>query len=235
MTISSPSNAISSSLMATMNGAPSTAATSSAGAAGASASVSTDESNFLQLLVTQMKNQDPLNPLDNAQVTSQLAQLSTVTGVNQLNTTLSSLVSDFQSSQTVQATSMIGHSVLSAGNTLALTNGSGALGLQLGTAANDVKVTITNGAGVAVNTIDLGPQAAGTLPLTWNGKDSSGNQLPDGTYSFAVAATAAGVPLTDATTLGLSTVNSISTNAQGVTLNTSAGNAVSLAAIKQVM
>ena len=70
----------------------------------------------MTLLVTQLKNQDPLNPLDNAQVTSQLAQLSTVTGVNKLNTTLESLKASYQSSEALQAANMIGHGVLVEGN-----------------------------------------------------------------------------------------------------------------------
>src|SRR5471030_266353 len=79
-------------------------------------SVQADTDKFMTLLVTQLKNQDPMNPLDNAQITSQLAQLSTVTGVNKLNTTLESLKSSYQSSEAMQASSMIGHSVLVAGN-----------------------------------------------------------------------------------------------------------------------
>src|SRR6266571_7724769 len=78
----------------------------------ADGSVEADTNKFMTLLVTQLKNQDPLNPLDNAQITSQLAQLSTVTGVNNLNTTLESLKSSYQSSETLQATNMIGKGVL---------------------------------------------------------------------------------------------------------------------------
>src|SRR3954466_4446382 len=91
------------SVLAAMN--PSAAATDKSTAVAA-------QDRFMTLLVTQMKNQDPLNPLDNAQVTSQLAQLSTVTGVDKLNATLESMMSSFQSSQSLQAANMIGHGVL---------------------------------------------------------------------------------------------------------------------------
>src|SRR5690242_19598154 len=74
--------------------------------------VSADTDKFMTLLVTQLQNQDPLNPMDNAQMTSQLAQLQTVTGVNKLNTTLESLKSSYQSSEAMQATNLIGHGVL---------------------------------------------------------------------------------------------------------------------------
>ena len=216
---------ISSDLMTAVNGK----------AASAASSVSADEDKFLKLLVTQMKNQDPLNPLDNAQVTSQLAQLSTVTGVNKLNATLESLKSSYQSSEALQAASMIGHGVLTAGDTLALKDGNGMLGVELGSAADSVKITIRNGAGVAVHSIDLGAQAAGTLPLTWDGRDDAGTLLANGNYSCSVEATQGGRALSDATALTLGTVSSISTNAQGVKLNVAGVGAVSMADIKQIL
>src|SRR3954466_13569648 len=99
------------SVLAAMN--PSAAATDKSVATAA-------QDRFMKLLVTQLKNQDPLNPLDNAQVTSQLAQLSTVTGVNKLNTTLESLKASYQSSKALQATNLINHGVLAAGKDLTL-------------------------------------------------------------------------------------------------------------------
>src|SRR5579871_653273 len=106
-------NTVSNALMAAVNGAPT------------STSTAQDAQNrFMTLLVTQMQNQDPLNPMDNSQMTSQLAQLSTVSGIDTMNTTLQSLISSYQQSQTLQATSMIGHGVLTAGNSLTLSNGS---------------------------------------------------------------------------------------------------------------
>src|SRR5580693_3920451 len=108
-------NSVSASLMAAMNPAPASTATDSAAAA---------QNQFLTLLVTQMQNQDPLNPMDNSQMTSQLAQLSTVSGIDTLNTTLQSLVGSYQTSQTLQATSMIGQNVFTPGNTMTLASGS---------------------------------------------------------------------------------------------------------------
>jgi len=122
-------NTVSSSLLASMN--PAAAATQSTAAAA--------QDTFMKLLVTQMKNQDPLNPLDNAQVTSQLAQLSTVTGIEKMNTTLQSLMGSYQSSQTLQAAGMIGHGVLVAGSSLNLTNGQAPFGIDLATSARRCK------------------------------------------------------------------------------------------------
>ena len=99
-------------------------------------SVQADTDKFMTLLVTQLKNQDPLNPLDNAQVTSQLAQLSTVTGVNKLNATLETLKSSYQSSEAMQATNLIGHGVLVEGKDVQLSGGKSILGVELATPAD---------------------------------------------------------------------------------------------------
>src|SRR6478672_4462777 len=89
------------------------------------------QDRFLKLLVTQMKNQDPLNPLDNAQVTSQLAQISTVNGIEKLNTTLQTMASSFAAGQSLQAAGMIGKDVLIPASTLRLAGGSALFGIDL--------------------------------------------------------------------------------------------------------
>ena len=217
---------ISNDLMATMNAK---AATSTNG------TVAADEDKFLKLLVTQLKNQDPLNPLDNAQITSQLAQLSTVTGVNKLNTTLESLKSSYQSSEALQAANMIGHGVLAAGNTMTLTDGKAVLGVELGSAADKVQIAVSNSAGKVVHTIDVGAGAAGTMPLAWDGKDDDGVLLANGNYSYSVTAQRGGQTLTDAYSLAVGIVGSVSTNAQGVKLNVAGLGAIALADVKQIL
>ena len=217
---------VSNDLMATVN--PKTKAASTD-------TVQADTDKFLSLLVTQLKNQDPMNPLDNAQITSQLAQLSTVTGVNKLNTTLESLKSSYQSSEALQAANMIGHGVLTAGNTMTLKDGHATLGVELGSAADKVQIVVRNAAGKDVHTIDVGAGAAGTVPLAWDGKDDDGNLLADGNYSYSVVATRGGEQLKDAYSLALGTVASVSTNAQGVKLNVSGIGPVSMADVKQIL
>lgn len=224
-------------LMSTMNAKPAGAATDS---------VEADTNKFMTLLVTQLKNQDPLNPLDNAQITSQLAQLSTVTGVNKLNTTLESLKASYQSSEAMQATNLIGHGVLVEGNYAQLQGGKAVLGVQLASAADNVQVVVTDPAtGKDVQVIDLGPQQPGTLPLAWDGVPDPNNidpatgkpfTLADGNYSFRVVATRGGQPLTDATGLAFDSVASVTTGgADGVRLNLPLRGAVTLADIKQVL
>ena len=152
---------------------------SSSSAAGESA---TDEiqNRFLTLLVTQLKNQDPLNPLDNTEITSQLAQMSTVRGVEQLNTTLSSLVDSLADTQAMQAASLIGKTVLVPGSHLTLANGSAYGGINLAKAAEQVVVSIVDASGNVVQTQNLGANEAGNLVFSWDGATSSGGTAADG-------------------------------------------------------
>lgn len=199
--------------------------------AAAEGSVEADTNKFMTLLVTQLKNQDPLNPLDNAQITSQLAQLSTVTGVNKLNTTLESLKSSYQTSETMQATNMIGKGVLVPGYDITLSGGKAILGVDLKTGADKVKVDITDPrTGKVVQSMDLGSQEAGTVPITWDGVvdpnkvDADGKPiaLKDGKYTFTVTAYRGEDKLKDATALKFDAVNSVTTGgADGVKLNLS--------------
>jgi flagellar basal-body rod modification protein FlgD len=221
-------------LMATMNAKP----------ANSGDSVQADTDKFMTLLVTQLKNQDPLNPLDNAQVTSQLAQLQTVTGVNKLNETLNTLKASYQSSEAMQATSLIGHGVLFEGSSVSLSGSKGILGVELGSDADSVQVDIVDKTGKTVQSMNLGAQKAGILPLAWDGVpdatnlDSSGKPvtLADGSYTFQVTATRGGDKLPDAKGLAFDSVASVTTNGtNGVKLNLPSKGGVTLADIKQVL
>ena len=208
-------------------------------------SVEADTNKFMTLLVTQLKNQDPMNPLDNAQITSQLAQLSTVTGVNKLNTTLDSLKASYQASEAMQATNLIGHGVLVEGDFIKLSGGKAIMGVDLASAADKVQVIITDpSTGKDVQTIELGAHAAGTVPIAWDGvvdptkvnADGSGVALKDGSYSFRVVASQGADTLKDAKTLSFDSVASVTTNATtGVKLNLPTKGVVTMADIKQIL
>jgi flagellar basal-body rod modification protein FlgD len=180
---------------AAASGAPPAPASATSTAPSASAQASTDAAadRFLTLLVTQLRNQDPLNPLDNAQVTTQLAQLSTVTGINKLNDSFAALAAQFAAAQYLQALPLVGHDVTIAGNKMALTDGKASYGVAYAAPADHVIVKISNSAGKVVRTIDMAsPQPAGVANYTWDGKADDGSACADGTYTIDVAATAAG-------------------------------------------
>jgi flagellar basal-body rod modification protein FlgD len=235
-TVNSMPSTVSTDLLATVNPKQSTAV---------DGSVEADTNKFMTLLVTQLKNQDPMNPLDNAQLTSQLAQLSTVTGVNKLNTTLESLKASYQSSEALQATNMIGHGVLVDGDFVNLQSGKGILGVDLVTAADNVQVIVTDPrTGKDVQTIELGARAAGTIPLAWDGvpdatkvnADGTPVTLQDGKYLLRVVATAGKDTLQDAKTLSFDSVASVTTSVtDGVKLNLPTKGVVSMADIRQIL
>jgi flagellar basal-body rod modification protein FlgD len=188
------------------------------------------QNRFLKLLVTQMQNQDPLNPLDNAQVTSQMAQLSTVTGIDKLNSTLSA----FSQSQAYQAAGIIGHQVLASGSNLTLSSGAGAGGYQLDGAADTVKISIFDGNGNLVRNLTQSTKAAGVNSFAWDGKNNSGTAVADGNYTFTIAASQAGQSVT-ATNLAYGNVNSVLMDSSDPTLNVTGLGNVSLSNVKQIL
>lgn len=209
---------------------------SAAGAlAGAASSSSDQEQRFLKLLVTQLNNQDPLNPLDNAELTSQLAQMSTVSGIEKLNSTLQSLVDQSGSSQTLQAASLIGRTVLTPGSSINLKdNAATSFGLDMQGAADTVKVTVTDAAGNTVRTIDAGTLPQGTKTLSWDGKSDTGVAMGNGSYKISVVAASAGKSVA-ANTLTYAQVASVAQTASGVTLNLGAAGTAALGDVKQFL
>ena len=183
-----------------------------AAAKGDDATVTSDR--FLKLLVAQMRNQDPLSPMDNAQVTSQMAQINTVTGIDKLNTTVQGLSSQFMQMQAVQGASLVGRDVIVAGNRLSIdpAAGIGQGGFELANAADQVKVEILSPSGAVVQTLNLGAESAGVHSFDWpSGTATSGSGL-----TFRVSASTGGVA-TAVTPLMRDRVDAISTT--GTTFN----------------
>jgi flagellar basal-body rod modification protein FlgD len=192
------------------------------------------EQRFLKLLVTQLNNQDPLNPLDNAQLTSQLAQLSTVSGIEKLNAAFSSLIAQSGSGQVLQSAAMIGRQVLAPGSTLNMAIGENTeFAVSLPTSADSVKVSITDSAGASIRTLDLGALPPGVKTVSWDGLTDGGTQAAAGAYSFNVAASAAGAQLV-ASPLTYASVLSVSQGGAGVTVHLSDSRLSSLSEIKQI-
>ncbi|MCI4186842.1 flagellar hook assembly protein FlgD, partial [Dickeya dianthicola] len=139
-----------------VSGAQSTTSTASTSAVSGSTSADLQNS-FLTLLVAQLKNQDPTNPMDNNQLVSQLAQLNTVSGIEKLNTTLGSISTQINSNQSIQAASLIGHGVLVPGTKVLVGNETTTpFGVELENAAENVTVNITDSSGKTVRSMELG-------------------------------------------------------------------------------
>ncbi|MBL0038838.1 MAG: flagellar hook assembly protein FlgD [Nitrosomonadales bacterium] len=192
------------------------------------------EDRFLKLLVTQMKNQDPLNPMDNAQVTSQMAQLSTVTGIDKLNATLQALSDSMSIVQSLSATSMIGHGVLIPGSAITLKDGKAIGGIELTQPADSVKVLIQDAAGNTVSTLQMGPQKAGVTALAWDGQTDAGTPAINGTYKFSVEALRAGDKV-EANALTFGMVNAVTPGVNGATLDVGSAGSVAMSAVKQII
>ncbi len=222
-TIQSTNNVASASLLASVNGSKNAN----------TESINSTQDRFLKLLVTQMKNQDPLNPLDNAQVTSQLAQLSTVTGIDKMNNTLETFMASLQSSQSLQMSNLIGHDVLVEGNQLSFDGTVGYFGVELPTSTDNLSVTISDAAGNPIRKIALGNQPDGIVPLSWDGYGDDGSQAASGNYTFAVSATINGEAAT-ATGLSLTQINSITASSTGIKLNLNNAASVTGADLKQI-
>lgn len=196
---------------------------------------STDEAQdrFLKLLVTQIQNQDPLNPMDNAQVTSQLAQLSTVSGIDKLNASVTAMSANFLSAQNLQAANMIGHGVIAPGNAIALKDGKAVFGLELPQNADSAELTIKDSAGVTVRKMSIGVLPSGINTMTWDGKTDSGSTAANGTYSFSVNATSGDKKL-DVTSLSFGIVSSITSTPQGAKLSVADIGDIPMSDVRQI-
>jgi len=195
--------------------------------AASDAAVTSDR--FLRLLVAQMRNQDPLNPMDNAQVTSQMAQINTVTGIDKLNATVQSLSGQFMQMQALQGASLVGRDVIVAGNKLSVDaeSGVGQGGFELANAADAVKVEILGPSGAVVQTLNLGAEGAGLHSFDW----PSGSASSTSGLTFRVSATSGGVATT-VTPLMRDRVDAISTSGTSFNLELESSGTVPYSAVK---
>lgn len=221
------------------NTSSATSATESAVSSTAS-NASAEQDRFLKLLVAQLNNQDPLNPMDNAQMTSQIAQINTVTGIEKLNSTVENMVAQLTSSQLVQGSSMVGRAVLVEGNALTVTaantddeNSTGGLGygaFDLGGSAANVAVDITDANGKVIDTLELGSLAAGRHHFDW---DASAITDPSG-LKFNVRATN-GEMAVASTPLSMDRVDAISIVNGSLQLELARAGATSQNSIKSIL
>lgn len=200
-------------------------ATTAATTGGASASTDTSamQDRFLKLLVAQINSQDPLNPMDNAQMTTQMAQINTVSGIQQLNQTLTSMASQFTAMQVLQGTSLVGHNVLTNGSTLTPDSSTGLAGgaFDLAGNAESVKVDVISPSGQVLDSLNMGALPQGRQSFTWNAASYQGS----GTVSFKVSATLGGKAV-DVTPYTQDKVASVGTSNGALSIQLQSGKSV---------
>jgi flagellar basal-body rod modification protein FlgD len=214
--------------LASVASAQSTAAASAASSSGSNASTASQVSStalssltsnfgdFLNLLMTQLQNQDPTSPMDTNQFTSELVQFAGVEQQINTNTSLTQLIQLTQAGEVMQSSAMVGKQVTVTANQLALQNGQAKLNFT-GTAGQNVAIGVYNAAGAKIRDASLVAQQ-GSNSWTWDGTDNSGNQMPDGAYTVAVeGATASGTTALPFTVTGTATGVQKGTNS--MTLN----------------
>lgn len=188
------------------------------------------QDRFMKLLVAQLNNQDPMNPMDNAQMTSQMAQISTVSGINQLNETIKSMSTQFASMQMLQGAGMIGHDVMVQSNTLSIDAGKAKGAVDLAGDASNVSVQVMSPGGQVVDTLNLGTLTAGRHSFEWNASNYTGVGSP----TFKVIATS-GKQAVAATALAQDTVTAIGSSGGSMSLQLKGRAAVAYDAVQAIL
>lgn len=190
------------------------------------------QDRFLKLLVAQLSNQDPMNPMDNAQMTSQIAQINTVTGIQQLNDTMKSMSTQMGAMQVLQAGNLVGHGVLIEGNKLAFdSEGKTGIGaIELAGKASKVEVQVLTPGGKVIDTLSLGALEAGQ-----HGFSVDASKYPEDTeLNFKVVATN-GSATVEATALMHDKVVAVGSGADGLTLTLLAAGVKPYASVRSVL
>ncbi|WP_144959610.1 flagellar hook assembly protein FlgD [Pseudomonas oryzihabitans] len=214
----------------------SSSSTASSTSSSSSGTSSLGKNDFLQLLVTQLNNQNPLDPQDNTEFVAQLAQFSSVESLQNLNTSVDSILSNYNSSQALQASSLVGRSVINAGSTSVVDTSTGMTGsVVLPSSGSNVAVGVYDSSGALVDTINLSATSAGTHSFTWDGKNGDGTTQASGTYTFKATASIEGTATALTTNLP-NTVSSVTMGSTGseMTLNLADGSSVALSKVTTI-
>jgi flagellar basal-body rod modification protein FlgD len=207
------------------------------GTGSASSATTLGGTDFLTLMLAQLKNQDPTNPADSNTFLTQLAQLSQVQGITQLNTSFSTLSSSLSSSQALQASSLLGHHALVTSTTANLAaNGTVTGAVNVPQTTSQVLLSVKDASGVLVRQINLGAQSTGLASFSWDGKAGDGTQAPASTYTLSAQYAGATSGSTAATTLVNGTVESVSMGAgsTGLTVNVTGLGSVPFTSVQQI-
>jgi flagellar basal-body rod modification protein FlgD len=211
---------VSTSVLDSLNGAASSGTVKTANDAGSA-------DRFLKLLVAQMQNQDPLSPMDNAQVTSQMAQINTVSGIEKLNQTVQGLNGQFVQMQALQGATLVGRDVIVPGNQLSIADGTAQGGFDLAGPADAVKVEILGPSGQVIDTLNVGAQSSGLHGFDW----PAGSATEASGLRFRVTATS-GATSVASTALMRDRIDAVATGGDSLTLELARSGAVPYASVK---
>lgn len=190
-----------------------TSGSSASGSAASRMGVLADVNTFYKLLVTQLTNQDPMNPLSNQDLSAQLAQFSTASGVQELQKSMAALTAQLAQMQGLQAANLVGQTVVFDSNSITLpASGGAAGGFTLAAPAHDVQVQVVNSAGQTLDTLQLGALPTGVQTFNWDGSTNGGKRAPAGDYTFNVSATDANGQPVAAVPFGTGKVQSVYLN-----------------------
>ncbi|GAB3094022.1 flagellar hook assembly protein FlgD [Lysobacter terrae] len=196
-------------------------------------STSLGQADFLRLMTEQLKNQDPLKPLDNAQFLGQLAQFSTVQGIDKMQSAMQAVASVMESDQTLRAAALVGRDALVETDTLDVQAGTTVRGEIAATSAGPVTVEIVDSAGTRVRTMTVQANAAGSVPFEWDGKNDAGQAMAGGRYTIR-AASGAGKD-SEALAVGVAAhIDSVSIEPSGLVLNLKGLGSHPLSAIRRI-
>jgi len=231
---------IGSNTLATINGTPNANAANETTRTTGEKSAQDLNDRFMTLLITQMQNQDPTKPMDNSQMTAQLAQINTVSGIQELNDSLGKINDQIDAGKTLQASSLIGQGVMVPGDTVRVgraEDGSAVatpLGAELATGADELEITITNGAGQVVHQSVEENVPAGVQSFDWPGTGLDGNAVAEGAYNVEMTAKVGGekVPVTP---LNYALVQGVTSGESGPTLDLGTSDSVALEDVRQIL
>jgi len=191
------------------------------------------QTDFLRLMTEQLKNQDPLKPLDNAQFLGQLAQFSTVQGIDQMNTAMGAMASVMENDQALRAAALVNHEALVDANSLSLGAGKGVNGEIVATSAGTMQVEVVDGSGQVVRRMTVDAPASGNVPFSWDGRDDSGVPAAAGQYTVrASAGTGADAQALDVRVAAH--IDSVSIEASGLVLNLAGLGSVPLSTVRRI-
>lgn len=189
---------------------------------------------FLKLMTAQMKHQDPFKPMESGEFLGQIAQFSTVSGIQDMQASLAGLSSALTSNQTLQAASLVGRGVMVEDDAAYLFSEGGIAGSAQLEASGALAVEITDASGQVVRRMDLGTQAAGEVDFAWDGLDQAGNRMAEGRYGVRATVMNGGGTQAAATQV-MGMVGSVSLGASGLSLNLYGMDPVALSAVREIL